>query len=152
MGLGINDIAKVDLNLKGIGIGNIRLRNYGESDTSISVEPLDENLYNEKVGAFGDMLLNKNYKGRNKLVKINVLRQTADYAKLQAIIANEEAGLSNIFTVTLKDNNTKESYISTACVMKRIVTPMWGPNPEGDVEYQILMSSAIHTPPTQQVV
>lgn len=151
MSAGIQDIKKVDVNLKG-SFGNLTLRNYGEAGTSIRVESMDEMLYNSNMGANGDMLINKSYKPQNKRVVLNVLRATPDYSRLQALVAAEEAGTTNVFSCMVKDNNTGETYYSPSCVLEKAPAFEVGPQPAPDVEYAILMPSVIHTPPTKTVI
>lgn len=137
------DIRKVDVVIAG-DFGNYTFRNWGDAGTSISIESIEANLYNEKVGANGDMLLSKSYKPSNKLVKLNVLPKSADYIFLQKLVALEESGSQNVFICTVKDNNTGESYVSDSCVLKTAPAVSFGDNIDGGIEYQILMPSAVH--------
>lgn len=147
MSLAQVDLKNFDLTLKSAQFGSLSLRNYGENGVSATIEALDKKLYNEKLGAFGDMMVSKNYKGRNKLLRIRVLRNSPDYARLQAIIAAEIAGQSIIFTVTAKDSITEEKYVSPAGVFSEVPDFQTGSDVEGDVEYVILMSNTVHFPP-----
>ena len=136
-----------DITLRSLQFGTFSFRNYGEAGVSCAIEPLDENLYNEKLGAFGDMMISKNYKGRNKLLRVQLLRNSPDYARLQGVIAAEEAGQSIIFAVTARDSRTEESYTSPAGVLKVIPKYEMGSDVDGDVEFTILMSNVVHFPP-----
>lgn len=147
MTLGIVDLKNFDITLASLQFGTISLRNYGEDGVSAQIEPLDENLYNEKLGAYGDMMLNKNYKGRNKLLRIQILRNSPDYAKLQNIIAAEEAGQSIILAATARDSLTKESYTTPGGVFKTIPNFQQGSDVDGNVEFAILMPNCVHVPP-----
>lgn len=147
MSLGIVDLANFDLTILSTQFGSIYLRNYGENGISAQIEALDVALYNEKMGAFGDLMVNKNYKGVNKLLTVRVLRNTPDYVKLQTIIAAEESGQAVLCAVTARDSLTEEAYISPVGVFKNIPNYQMGPDTDADVEFTILMSSVIHTPP-----
>ena len=146
--LAIVDLQNFDINILSAQFGSISLRNYGEAGVSAEIEPLDENLYNEKLGAFGDMMVSKNYKGKNKLLRVQVLRNSPDYGDLQAIIAAEEAGQSIIVAVKASDALTKESYTSPGGFFKSVPKFQQGPDVDGDVEFTILMSQVVHVPPT----
>lgn len=148
MTLAIVDLQNFDVNLISAQFGAITLRNYGEAGVSASIEPLDENLYNEKLGAFGDMMVSKNYKGRNKLLRVQILRNSPDYARLQAIIAAEEAGQSIIIAVACSDSRTNESYSSPGGLFKFIPNYQNGSDVDGDVEFTVLMPGTVHIPPT----
>lgn len=151
MSAGISDIAKIDLNLVG-DFGNRVIRNYGENGASITMESLDPNLYNENVGAFGDMLINKSYKARNKKCIVHILRSTPDYIFFQSLAALEESGKTSVFSALMKDNNTGESFFSASCVLKTAPSYEAGPQPAADMQYEILMPSVIHVPPTKTLV
>ena len=148
MSLGIVDLNNFDITIVSAQFGSISLRNYGEAGVSASVEPLDESLYNEKIGAFGDLMLSKNFKGNNKLLRVQILRNTADYAKLQAIIAAEEAGQSILVAVNARDSLTEESYTSPVGVFKNIPQYQMGSDVDADVEFTVLMSTVVHIPPS----
>jgi hypothetical protein len=141
------DLGAVDCILTGT-FGSFNVRNYGSNNASITVESIDNNLYQEQVGAFGDMLINKSYKARNMNLKINVMRNSFYYAKLKEIIALELTGAATIFAVIVKDNNSKELFAAAECVMKTNPASMWGSNPEDNVEFHILMPSVVYTAPT----
>lgn len=145
---GLNEIGNVDCNFVG-EFGNFTVRNYGENGTTLSIESLEENAYNEAVGADGTMTLNKSNKPRNKKIVLNVRRSSADYSKMQKIVALEEAGKAVIFSAFVVDNNSGESYASTKCVLKTIPPVKFGPDPDHDAEYTILMASVVHVPPTK---
>lgn len=147
MAASLIDLGAVDLNITG-EFGNYTIRNYSEDGTSITAASIDENLYNENVGAFGDMLLNKSYKAQNIMLTIKVLRNSADYAKLKGIVSLELTGKSVLFSSLLIDNNTKEKYFSPQCVMKNNPASAWGSQPSPDVEFKILMPSVVYTAPT----
>lgn len=147
MTLGITDLQNFDINLISAQFGSITLRNYGEAGISASIEPLDENLYNEKLGAFGDMMVSKNYKGRNKLLRVQILRNSADYARLQSIIAAEEAGQSIILAVNCRDSRTQESYSSPGGIFKKMSNYQNGGDVDADMEFTVLMPSTVHIPP-----
>lgn len=147
MSLGIVDLANFDLTILSLQFGSIHLRNYGEAGISSEIAPLDPSLYNEKMGAFGDLMVNKNYKGVNKLLTVRILRNTPDYVKLQTIIAAEESGQAILVAVTARDSLTEEEYISPVGVFKNIPNYQTGPDTDADVEFTILMSSVIHNPP-----
>jgi hypothetical protein len=147
MSLGIVSLNNFDLTLFSAQFGNLTLRTYGENGVSAEIEPLDENLYNEKLGAFGDMMVSKNYKGKNKLLRVRILRNSPDYARLQAIIAAEEAGQSILLAINARDSLTKESYSSPAGFFKAIPNFQQGSDVDGDVEFTILMSQVVHIPP-----
>ncbi len=145
--LGIIDLQNFDINLISAQFGSITLRNYGEAGISASIEPLDENLYNEKLGAFGDMMASKNYKGHNKLLRVQILRNSPDYARLQAIIAAEEAGQTVVMAVNCRDSYTQESYSSPGGLFKNIPNYQMGSDVDADVEFTVLMPSTVHIPP-----
>lgn len=147
MTLGIIDLQNFDINLTSLQFGTLTLKNYGEAGVSAAIESIDENLYNEKLGAFGDMMVSKNYKAANKLLKIQVLRNSPDYARLQAVIAAEEAGQSIIFAVNCRDSYTKESYTSPGGVFKKVSAFESGSDVSADMEFTILMPSTVHIPP-----
>jgi len=148
MSLGIVDLNNFDLTIVSAQFGNITLRTYGEAGVSARIAALDPNLYNEKLGAFGDMMVSKNFKGKNKLLTVQTLRNTADYAKLQAIIAAEEAGQTILVAVSARDSLTEEEYISPVGLFKVIPDYQMGPDVDGDTEFTVLMSSVIHIPPS----
>lgn len=147
MSLGIVDLKNFDITIASVQFGTISLRNYGEAGISAQIEPLDENLYNEKLGAYGDMMVNKNYKGRNKLLRVQMLRNSPDYAKLQNIIAAEEAGQSIIVATNCRDSLTQESYSSPGGFFKNIPAFQQGSDVDGDVEFTVLMANCVHIPP-----
>ena len=78
---------------------------------------------------------------------MQLLRNSPDYARLQDVIAAEEAGQSIIFAVTARDSRTEESYTSPAGVLKVIPKYEMGSDVDGDVEFTILMSNVVHFPP-----
>lgn len=147
MALGIVDLKNFDITIASLQFGTISLRNYGENGVSASIEALDENLYNEKLGAYGDMMVNKNYKGRNKILRVQMLRNSPDYAKLQSIIAAEEAGQSVIVAATCRDSLTEESYTTPGGVFKTIPNFQQGSDVDGDVEFTVLMPNCVHFAP-----
>lgn len=147
MSTSIVSLQNFDLTLTSAQFGSFTMRNYGENGISSKVAPLDENLYNEKLGAFGDILLSKNLKGKNKLLTINVLRNSADYARMQSIVAAEEAGQSIQLVVGAKDSLTKESYSSPAAYLKGMPEYQMGSDVDGDVVYTILLTQTVHIPP-----
>jgi hypothetical protein len=148
MTTGIVNLQNFDLTLTSAQFGTFTLRNYGENEVSITIEPLDsKNLNDFKIGALGDLLISKNLQGKNKLLTINVLRNTPDYARLQAIIAAEEAGQSIQLVVNAKDSLTKESYTSPAGYMQVNPTYKTGISVD-DVVYTIILSQVVHIPPT----
>jgi hypothetical protein len=148
MTTGIVNLQNFDLTLTSAQFGTFTLRNYGENGVSAQIEALDTKLNNHKLGALGDILINKNLKGKNKLLRIIVLRNTPDYARLQAIVAAEEAGQSIQLVVNAKDSNTKESYTSPAGYMEEIPNYQTGVDVDGDVEYTIILTQVVHIPPT----
>ena len=137
------DIRKVEVILSGT-FGVHAFKNWGENAVSVNVEALEEMLYNEKLGANGDMLLSKSYKPDNKLVRLNVLPKSADYFFMQKLVALEESGAQDVFVCTIKDSLNNESWISTSCVLKNAPKVEFGDNIAGDIEYQILMPAAVH--------
>jgi hypothetical protein len=143
----LNDIKNVDVVLTG-SFGSYTIRNYGSNDTSITVESLDNKLYNAQEGAFGDMLLNKSYKAKNMRLRINVLRKSTDFARLRAIVALELAGEALQFEALAKDNNSSENVYCPKAVMEEVPATIWGVNPEDNVEFLVLLPSAVYTPPT----
>lgn len=148
MTLGIVDLKNFDITIASLQFGSVSLRNYGEAGISAQIESIDPNLYNEKLGAFGDAMVNKNYKaGHNKLLNIKMLRNSPDYAKLQSIIAAEEAGQSIICAVTCRDSLTKESYASPSAFFKNVPAFEQGSDVDADVEFTILMFNTAHIPP-----
>lgn len=140
------DLGAVDCILTG-DFGSIAVRGYGPNPASIMIESLDNNLYTEAVGAFGDMLINKSYKARNKTLKINVLRNHYYYAKLKELVALELTGQAVIFAVLVKDNNSKELFTAAQCVLKVDPGAQWGSEPEPNVEFTILMPSVVYSAP-----
>lgn len=144
---GIVDLKNFDITIRSLQFGTISLRTYGPNGVSAEVEALEGKLYNEKSGAYGDMMLNKNYKGRNKLLRFRTLRNSLDYAKLQNIIAAEEAGQSIIVAVTARDSFTEESYTTPGGVFQDIPNFQQGSDVDGDVEFTILMTNCVHVPP-----
>lgn len=151
MSLGIVDLSNFDLTIVSAQFGSFTLRNYGEAGISAQIEALDTNLYNEKIGAFGDLMVSKNFKGINKLLTVQILRNTADYAKLQAIIAGEEAGESILVAINARDSFTQESYTSPVGVFKNIPNYQIGSDVDADVEFTVLMSSVVHIPPIESL-
>jgi hypothetical protein len=148
MTLAIVDLQNFDINLISTQFGSITLRNYGEAGVVASLEPLDPKLYNEKLGGFGDMMVSKNYKGgRNKILRIQMLRNSPDYAKMQAIVAAEEAGQSVLMAINCRDSKTEESYASPSALMQNIPNFQQGSDVDGDVEFTILMANTVHIPP-----
>jgi hypothetical protein len=147
MTTGIVNLQNFDLTLTSAQFGTFTLRNYGENGVSAQIEALDTKLNNHKLGALGDILINKNLKGKNKLLRIIVLRNTPDYARLQAIVAAEEAGQSIQLVVNAKDSLTKESYTSPAGYMQVNPTYKTGISVD-DVVYTIILSQVVHIPPT----
>lgn len=152
MSLGIVDLANFDLVIKSVQFGTIKLRNYGEAGVAAQIEPLDPDLYKEKMGSFGDLMVSKNYKGVNKLLRVQILRNNPDYVKLQAIIAAEEAGQAILCAVSARDTLTEEEYISQVGVFKNIPNFQSGSDVDADVEFTILMSSVVHIPPSVDVI
>jgi hypothetical protein len=148
MTLGIVDLKNFDITIASLQFGTISLRNYGENGVSAQIASPDTKLYNEKMGAYGDALLNKNYKaGRNKLLTIQMLRNSPDYARLQNIIAAEEAGQSIICAVTCRDSLTKESYSTPGGVFMDVPAFEQGSDVDADVEYTFFMPNCVHVPP-----
>jgi hypothetical protein len=141
------DLGAVDVILIGPDFGAITLRGYGPNPASIKVEALDPNLYTEAVGAMGDMLINKSYKAKNKKLVVNILRNQYYYKKLKGIIALELSGNSVLFSVLVKDNNSKELIAAPQCVMKNDPGMQWGSEPEPNVEFTILMPAAVYNAP-----
>lgn len=137
------DIRKIDVVLNG-AFGSYSFKNWGENGVSITVEALDEDLYKEKLGANGDMLLGKSYKPNNKLIRMQVLPKSDDYVWLQKQIALEESGAQGVFVCTVKDNTLGESFTSTSCVFKNAPKVEFGGEIAGDIEFTILMPSAVH--------
>jgi hypothetical protein len=142
------DLGAVDVILVGADFGVIAVRGYGPNPASVRIEPLDNNLYTEAAGAFGDMLVNKSYKANNMKLTVNILRNQFFYKKLKGIVALEKSGNSVLFSVLVKDNNTGEIYAAPQCVMKKDPGAQWGSEPEPNVEFEILMPGTIYTPPT----
>jgi len=147
MSLGIVDLKNFDVTIASLQFGSISLRTYGEAGIVAQIEPLDENLYNEKLGAYGDMMVNQNYKRRNNLLRAQILRNSPDYAKLQNIIAAEEAGQSIIVATTCRDSLTQESYSSPGGFFKTIPAFQQGSDVDGDVEFTVLLANCVHIPP-----
>lgn len=147
MTLGIVDLKNFDITIASLQFGTISVRTYGQDGVSARIKSLDENLYNEKLGAYGDMMLNKNYKGRNKILEIAILRNSPDYAKFQNIVAAEEAGQSIILAATARDSLTQESYSTPGGVFKVIPEFQQGSDVDADVVYSILMPNCVHVPP-----
>ena len=152
MTLGVVNLTNFDLTITSLQFGSIHLRNYGENGISAQIEALDLNLYNEKLGAFGDLMVNKNFKGVNKLLTFRILRNSPDYVKMQQIVAAEEAGQTILCTVNARDSLTEEEYISLQSVFKNIPNYQMGSDTDADVEYTILMSSTVHIPPKNDVI
>lgn len=142
------DLGAVDVLLKGADIGSIDLRGYGPNPVSVKVEPLDQDLYKESVGAYGDMLLSKSYQAKNKILEVNILRGHFYYKKMKDIIARELSGGSVLFSVLVKNNNDNELITCAQAVVKNDPGMMFGSNPDGDVLFRILMPSCIYGPPT----
>jgi hypothetical protein len=141
------DLGAVDVILTGADFGTIALRGYGPNPVSIRIEALDPNLYTEAVGAFGDMLLNKSYKAKNKKLVVNILRNQFYYKKLKGIVALELSGAAVLFSVLVKDNNSKELIAAAQCVMKTDPGMQWGSEPEANVEFTILMPASAYIAP-----
>jgi hypothetical protein len=141
------DLGAVDVILTGADFGVWSIRGWGPDPVSISVEPLDPDLYKEAVGANGDMLLMKSFKAKNKKLQINILRNHFWYAKLKSLVALELAGNSVLFAVLVKDNNTKELITAAQCVLKTDPGMMFGSEPPADVKFIINMPAAIYTAP-----
>jgi hypothetical protein len=141
------DLGAVDVILTGPDIGTLTIRGYGTNPACIQVESLDPNLYTEAVGAYGDMLINKSYKARNKKLRLNILRNQYYYKKLRNIIALELTGQSILFSVLVKDNNSKELFACPQAVMKVDPNAQWGSEPEPNVEFEILMPSVVYSAP-----
>lgn len=142
------DLGAVDVLLKGADIGSIALRGWGPNPISIRCESPDPNLYNEDVGAFGDMLINKNYKAKNKMLELNILRGHYYYKKMKDIVARELSGGSVLFSVLVKNNNDKELITCAQAVLKNDPGMQFGPQPEGDSLFRILMPACVYGPPT----
>lgn len=143
----LQDIGNVDVNLVG-EFGLYTIRNYGEDGTSIDLAPMDDNLYNEHAGALGDLLVNKSYKPQNMILKLKVLRFSADYAKLKNIVSLELTGQAVLFAVGVVNNNNKERFYAPQCYMKKAPGLKAGADPAADEEFQIIMPSVVYTPPT----
>lgn len=143
----LQDLANVDVSLVG-EFGAYTLRNYGEDGTSIEITSIDDNLYNEHVGAFGDILINKSYKPQNMLLKVKAMRHGADYARLKGIVSLELTGEAVIFAASYVNNSNNERVYSAQCFMKKNPPIAAGSDPSPDVEFQIIMTSVVYTPPT----
>lgn len=141
------DLGAVDVILTGADIGSLNVRGYGPNPVSVRVEAIDPNLYTEQVGAFGDMLVNKSYKAKNKKLFINILRNQYWYKKLKAIVSLELSGSPVIFSVLVKDNNSKELIACAQAVMKTDPGMQWGSEPEANVEFTILMPACVYNAP-----
>jgi hypothetical protein len=141
------DLGAVDLIMIGANIGRWEVQGYGPNPVSISVEPLEADLYKEAVGAYGDMLVMKSYKPKNKKLVVNLLRNHYWYKKFKSIVASELSGNSVIFSVLVIDNNQKEIIACAQAVLKSDPGMKFGPEPPGDVEFTILMPAAIYTAP-----
>lgn len=142
------DLGAVDLIMVGPDLGAPwNVKGYGPDPVSISVEPLDMDLYKEAVGAFGDMLLMKSFKAKNKKLEVNILRNHFWYAKFKSIVALELSGQSVLFSVVVKDSNTKELITAPQCVIKADPGMKFGAEPPADVKFTILMPAAIYTAP-----
>lgn len=141
------DIGNVDATFTGT-FGSFTVRNYGSDDTSIKLESMDTKFYNVQVGAFGDILLNKSYKPKNFRLRLNVQRNSNDYAKLKAVCALELANSANLFSVLLLDNNSGESAFSAQSVIEENPASAWGPNPTDNVEFLVVMGSVVYIAPT----
>lgn len=141
------DLGAVNVILVG-DFGTLKVKGYGPNPASIMISSLDPNLYTEAVGAFGDMLINKSYKAKNKLLKLNILRNQYYYKKLMQIVGLELTGQSTIFSVLVTDNNSKELFACAQAVMKINPEYQAGPEPEPNVEFNILMPSVVYTAPT----
>jgi len=142
------DLGAVNVILTGADFGTLAVKGYGPNPASIMVESLDPKLYTSATGAFGDMLINKSYKAKNKRLKINILRNQYYYKKLMQIVGLELTGQSILFSVLVKDNNSNELFAAAQCVME--VNPGYqaGPEPEPNVEFDILMPTVVYTAPT----
>ena len=145
----LNDLAKVDFSIIAPLVGlNFTVRNYGSNATSIMIESPEADLNIPKIGALGDVLVNKSYKAQSKEVTLNVLRNSPDYLKLQSIVTAEEAGESVLMVASYINNNTKEKFISTKAFMRVSPPVQDGADVEDNVEYKLFLANVIHTPPT----
>ena len=152
MAFGINDIAKVSVQING-DFGSFILRNYGEAGTSISIRPADGGaLYNRHYGAGGQALFSKSYKPKNMEMEINILRLSQDYANMQKLVQIELAGGSAIFECTYLDENTGETVVSSTCVLSEIPAIETGADINPDATYLIAMSDCDMTPPDGAVI
>lgn len=140
------DLGAVDVIITGT-FGSYTIRNYGESGTAIDLSSIDDNLYQENVGAFGDMLVNKSYKAQNMLLTLTTLRKSTDYSRLRAIVAEELSGGPVPMSVLVRDNNGGESYFSAQAYMKNNPSFQAGSQPDANVEFKILMPSTVATAP-----
>lgn len=142
----LNDIKNVDAVITG-SFGSYTIRNYGSNAASITLESTDNKIYNVQEGAYGDMLLNKSYKAKNMRLKINVLRRSTDYARLRNIVALELSGEALTFSALIVDNASSEKAYCPNAVMEVNPASVWGANPEDNVEFTIIMPSAVYTAP-----
>jgi hypothetical protein len=148
MGISVIDLKAVDVVLTSPDFGVWTLQGYGSNPVSISVKPLDENLYTEAVGAFGDMLVNKSYKSKNMMLTVQILRKNYWYNQLKKIVALEKTGKSVIMAVLIRDTNGNEIVACAQAVMKNDAGMEWGSEPEANVEFKFLLPSVVYTPPT----
>lgn len=155
MAFGINDIAKVSVNIKSVdgSFKDFILRNYGEAASSILIRPADnEPLYYRKYGTGGQALFSKSYKPKNMEMEINILRLSQDYANMQKLVQIELAGGSAIFECTYIDENTNEKIVSSTCVLSEIPAIETGADINPDATYLIAMSDCDMTPPDGAVI
>jgi hypothetical protein len=149
---GINDIAKVSVNIKG-SFGEFTLRNYGEAASSIILRPADnEPLYYRKYGTGGQALFSKSYKPKNMEMELNILRLSQDYANMQKIVQIELSGGSAVFECTYIDENTGETVTSSTCVLSEIPAIETGADINPDATYLVAMADATMTPPSGSVI
>lgn len=152
MAFGINDIAKVSVNIKG-AFGEFTLRNYGEAASSITIQPADGGqMYYRKYGTGGQALFSKSYKPKNMEMEINILRLSQDYANMQKIVQIEQSGGQAVFECTYLDDNTGETVSSTTCVLTEIPAIETGADINPDARYLIAMADCDITPPTGAVI
>jgi hypothetical protein len=148
MSISVIDLKAVDVILTAPDFGAWTIQGYGPNPVSVSIKPLDENLYTEAVGAFGDMLVNKSYKAKNMMLSLNILRKNYWYNQLKKVVALEKTGKSVIMAVLVRDTNGNEIAACAQAVMKTDPGMEWGSEPEANVEFKILMPSVVYTPPT----
>ena len=146
--ISVIDLKAVDVILTAPDFGAWTLQGYGSNPVSIELKPLDENLYTEAVGAFGDMLVNKSYKSRNMMLTVRILRKNYWYNQLKKVVALEKTGKSVIMAVLVRDTNGNELVACPQGVMKTDPGMEWGSEPEANVEFKFLLPAGIYTPPT----